>query len=248
MQIKKSIRILIVCACAALATMACEIALAATPTPVVIVITATPAPTQIIAPPPTAQQIALVPTFTPIPALASPTPLTPTSLPPSPVPPTRAPILPTNPPPPPSQPIASPTPFLPQLGVFQQDGDNMEVRVVGGQFGKTLLIRIIACVPNCATKPDGNDVTQAEFIFNQCINPGSDACQTLRPVYTHRETSAPYCSFGGTNQCDYLNIADPSAKFPGTNNVVANSEYIVSMEMRGKNALWSGKTRIKIQR
>ncbi|MBI5651094.1 MAG: hypothetical protein HZC40_11725 [Chloroflexi bacterium] len=235
-QIKNSIRVLILVACAALATLACEIVLTSAPTPVVIVITATPAPTQIIAPPPTAQQIAQVPSPSPAPAL--PTPLASTPIPPTAIPPTN----------PPQPPAASPTPFLPQLGVFQQDGDNMEARVVGGQIGKMLILRIIACVPNCRTRPDGNDVTQAEFIFNQCINPGSNACQTMRPVYTHRETSAPYCAFGGSNQCDYLNIADPNARFPGTNNVVANSEYIVDMEMRGKNALWSGKTRIKIQR
>lgn len=208
----------------------------ASPTPVVLIITATPQP-------PTPTPVVIVVTATPAPSTITPIPApldtrVPTS------PPTLAPtnppnIPPTNPPPP-----ATATPFLPQLVVFDQGGGNMDVFLYGGQTSRFLNFRAVACAPNCNNRPDGNNVNAVMFtVFRRTPQ------NTLQWVFEHEETQAPYCIFGGSAQCPYLNITDPNVKWPGSNTVIANGDYVLRVEASGKNnASWRGSANFKINR
>ncbi len=124
----------------------------------------------------------------------------------------------------------------------------MDVFIFGGQIGKSLLVRAVACAPNCKNHPDGRDVNNVEFTFSRCTAGGSSPCDETKKVFAHTENNVPYCSFGGADQCDYLNIADRNAKWPGTNTVIENGEYRVRVVAKGKNANWQGSVQIKIQR
>jgi hypothetical protein len=214
------------------------------PTPIVLIITATP-------PPPTATPFIIVVTATPEPVIATPIPSptetrvpttivtapptgTPTNPPPSPTP------RPTNPPPPP--PTA--TPFLPKLVVFDQGGGNMDVFLYGGQTSKFLNFRAVACAPNCNNRPDGRDVNSVLFtVFRRTPQ------NTLQWIFEHEENNAPYCIFGGSDQCPYLNITDPNTKWPESNTVIANADYVLKVDADGKNgASWHGNASFRIQR
>jgi hypothetical protein len=204
----------------------------AAPSPVVIIVTATPAPTQ---PPP--------PTLTPLPVLPSATPTsvpTPTATPPA--LPTSAPSQPISPLPPPPQPQA--TPFLPQLSVSDQGGGNLDLFMFGGQIGGQLVFRALACAPNCNNRPDGRDVNSVSFTFFKRLADG-----TLKWVFEHTESGAPYCSFGGSGGCNFLDIRNTNTRWPGTQNVIENGDYVLSVGAEGKNrAAWSGNFYFKIQR
>ncbi len=201
----------------------------AAPSPAVIVVTATPAPTQ---PPP--------PTLTPLPVLPS---ATPTSAPiPTATPraaPTNTPALPPPPPPPPQS-----TPSLPQLSVSDQGGGNMDLYVFGGQVGWQLVFRAVACAPNCNNRPDGRDVNSVYFVFFKRLADGR-----LRWVFEHTEMNAPYCSFGGSGACNWLDIRNLNTRWPGTQNIVENGDYVLRIEADGKNgASWNGSFNFRVQR
>ncbi len=200
----------------------------ASPTPVVLIITATPQP-------PTPTPVVIVVTATPAPATATPI-LSPTETRTPTSPPTSAP---TNPPVPPTA-----TPFLPQLVVFDQGGGNMDVFLYGGQTSKFLNFRAVACAPNCNNRPDGRDVNAVMFtVFRRTPQ------NTLQWIFEHEETSAPYCIFGGSAQCPYLNLTDPNTKWPGSNTVVANGDYVLRVEANGRNnASWRGNANFRIFR
>lgn len=200
------------------------------PTPIVIVVTATP-------PPATTTPIVIVVTATPAPVIPSPTAqptISSTNVPPSPTP------RPTNTLPAP--PTA--TPFLPQLVVFDQGGGNMDVFLYGGQTTKFLNFRAAACAPNCINRPDGRDVNSVMFtVFRRTPQ------NTLQWVFEHTENNAPYCIFGGSAQCPYLNIADLNTKWPGSNTVIVNGDYVLKVDADGKNgASWHGSANFKINR
>ncbi|MBI5304216.1 MAG: hypothetical protein HY868_18940 [Chloroflexi bacterium] len=214
----------------------------APPQPVVIVVTATP-------PPPTATPFVIIITATPAPATETPPPTATqpaaaTALPTQTlVPPTATPNIPTKAPPPPPPPPTA-TPFLPQLAVFDQGGGNMDVYLFGGQTGKFLNFRAVACAPNCNNRPDGRDVNNVYFtVFRRTPQ------NTLQWVFDSEEQNAPFCIFGGSNQCPYLNISDPNVKWPGTNTVIANGDYVLRVEANGKNnATWNGRANFKVNR
>jgi hypothetical protein len=203
----------------------------AAPSPVVIIVTATPPPTE---PPP--------PSLTPLPVFPS---ATPTS---APIPTATVAASPTNalvqPPPPPQPPQPQPTPLLPQLSVSDQGGGNMDVFVFGGQVGWQMAFRAVACSPNCNNRPDGRDVNSVYFAFFKRLPDG-----TLKWVFEHTESSAPYCSFGGSGVCDLLDIRNPNTRWPGTQTVVENGDYVLQVEAEGKNrASWHGSFNFRVQR
>lgn len=218
-------------------------------TPIIIIITATPA-----LPQPTLTPLPVLPSATPLPSPTAipPTPISPTALPPTAVLPTLPPILPATPtntptpprptPLPPPQPTA--TPALVQLSVFDQGGGNMAVFIFGSQGGKRLVFRAIACSPNCNNRPDGRDVDQVTFSFFKKTPQGQ-----LKWMYDHTESNAPYCSFGGSANCDLLDISNQNAKWPNNQNVVENGDHVLQVDVDGKGgASWHGRVNFKIQR
>ena len=195
------------------------------PTPIVIVITAVPPPT-----------------LTPLPSLPVAT-ITPQSL---------VPLPPTNTPVPPQQPAGpTATPVLIQLGVFDQGPGTgkMQARVFGGQVGKLLVFRAVACAPDCNGKPDGNNINTVQFTIYKLPNENSDSSNG-QVVYDHTEGAAPYCAFGGDNKCDYFDISNSNVKWPDTNKIaVQNGFYALRFLANGKNdAMRNGEVNFKIQR
>jgi hypothetical protein len=205
--------------------------------PNIIFVTATPAPIQ-----------PALPTLTPLPALptATHTPEIPPTLPPIiPATPTNTVQAPPPPPPPPAQPTA--TPVLVALGVFEAGGGAMEFTMFGPSVAtKFLVFRAIVCNPDCKNRPDCNDVNSVKFTFYKW---NVNANQKGAKVYEHTENSPPYCSFGGSGTCDFINLADKNVKWPGTNTVIENGEYYFEVTAAGKNNRnWNGDFRFKVQR
>ena len=218
-------------------------------TPIFIIVTATPAPLQL-----TLTPLPVLPSATPLlsPTAIPPMPISPTALPPTALPPTLPPIptaTPTNtlPPPPPTvspPPRPTATPVLVQLSVFDQGGGNMAVFIYGGQVGKRMAFRAIACSPNCNNRPDGRDVDQVTFSFFKRTPQGQ-----LKWMYDHTEMNAPYCSFGGSSNCDFLDISNLNAKWPNNQNVVENGDHVLQVDVDGKGgASWHGRVNFRIQR
>jgi hypothetical protein len=68
-------------------------------------------------------------------------------------------------------------------------------------------------------------------------------------VYDHTENAAPYCSFGGNNACDFIDLSNKNVKWPGTNITIDNGEYYFEVHAEGKNGRnWDGNFRFKVQR
>ena len=68
-------------------------------------------------------------------------------------------------------------------------------------------------------------------------------------LFEQTESAVPYCSFGGTDKCDFLDLSDRNAKWPGTNTVIDNGEYYFEVTARGKNnRTWDGNFRFRVQR
>jgi hypothetical protein len=229
------IRMWFVIACAALATIACEVILSATPTPIIVVVTATPAPSLVV----------IVVTATPAPTtapVASPT-SQPVAVAPT-IAPTRAPtqIAPTLTPIPVG---ASPTPFLPQLGVFDQGGGDLELTVFGTALAqKQLGFRAVACAPDCFNRPDGANIELVQFIFAR-RTPGG----TLQHLYDYTDYTAPYCAFGGEGRCEFLDVSNPNATWLRTQTVIANGEYVLQIFASGRRSgRWSGFVQFRVQR
>ncbi len=205
------------------------------PTPIVIVVTATPLP----ALPPTAVPISLLPlstpTLSPITQVTSVIPATPTNT-----------SQGQQPPPPPAQPTA--TPVLPELGVFDQGGGAMDLTMLGPSVAnKFLVFRAVVCNPDCKNRPDGKDVDSVKFTFFKWNTQGGG--QKGAKVYDQTEGAAPYCSFGGSNTCDFINLSDKNVKWPGTNSVIDNGEYYFEVQAWGKNNRnWNGNFRFRVQR
>lgn len=206
--------------------------------PNIIFVTATPGTVQ-----------PLPPTLTPLPVLPTAT-STPEIL------PTLPPIIPATPtntvqaqqpppPPPPPQPTA--TPVLVALGVFEAGGGAMELTMFGPSVAnKFLAFRAIVCNPDCKNRPDGKDVNSVKFVFYKW---NVNANQKGTQVYEHTENSPPYCSFGGSGTCDFINLSDKNVKWPGTNIVIENGEYYFEVTAAGKNNRnWNGDFRFRVQR
>lgn len=195
--------------------------------PPLIFVTATPS---VVQPPP--------PTLTPLPVLPTAT-FTPEIL------PTLTPIVPAKPSvtPPPTA-----TPILPKLEVFDQGGGAMEVTLFGPAVAnKQMAFRAIVCNPDCKNnRPDGRDVDSVKFTFYKW---NVNANQKGQKVYEHTESTAPYCSFGGSGRCDFIDLSDRNVKWPGTNLVIDNGEYYFEVTAAGKNnRKWNGNFRFKVQR
>lgn len=222
-----------------------------TPPPIIIVVTATPLP----ALPPTAVPISLPGASANVDASANlPTPIPPST-------PTIAPTTqvtsvipatstntpqPQQPPPPPAQPTA--TPVLPQLGVFDQGGGAMELTMLGPSVAnKFLVFRAVVCNPDCKNRPDGKDVDSVKFTFFKWNTQGGG--QRGAKVFEQTEGAAPYCSFGGSDTCNFISLSDKNVKWPGTNSVIDNGEYYFEVQASGKNNRnWNGNFRFRVQR
>ena len=216
----------------------------------------------------------IVPTLTPFPTIAPATstivPIAPTgptataTIQASPtLAPTASPTLPTNtptststptqtptqtplpPPPPPTQVV------LPQLSVFDKDGNNMEGRVFGTPLGKTFIsFRAMVCSPNCNSKPDGNGVTSVQFDFYKGTTQSRSSLSGKKPVFTQKENNHPYCSFGGDNPCPNWVFAEHGNKWPnGT--PIEDGPYTLLINANGNgqnNGLWRSVINFSIQR
>ncbi len=207
------------------------------PQPIIIVVTATPLPTL----PPTAVPITPPPFGDANANVNPPTPIPSNTPPPPPPTNTSIPLSPTT-----ARPTA--TPFLPELGVFDQGGGGMEVTMFGPKIANKLVaFRAIVCNPDCRNRPDGHDVNTVKFTFYKWNTQG--AGQKGAKVYEHTEGTAPYCSFAGSGQCDFIDLSDRSVKWPGTNTVIDNGEYYFEVTAAGKNNRnWNGNFRFRVQR
>ena len=155
---------------------------------------------------------------------------------------TRAPTQ-TQPPPPPTQVV------LPQLPVFDKDGNNMEGKALGTALARTYMsFQVVACEPDCKTKPDGNGVTSIDFSFYKGTYKLRDDVDGKTPVYQHTENNHPYCAFGGDDPCPLWIFAAQNNKWPNGANI-DNGNYTLLMNAQGKNnGLWTSVLNFTIQR
>jgi hypothetical protein len=136
------------------------------------------------------------------------------------------------------------TPVLPQITLLDSAG-NIDVAVFGSAIAKTnLVFRVVACVPDCKEKPDGFDVLWVKFFFFKKTPRG-----TLQYLYEHEDTSPPYCAFGDREHCDFWDIASPNAKWPNTQAVIEDGDYVLTIQAEGKRSTHCTATvNFKVQR
>jgi hypothetical protein len=230
------------------------------PTPIIIVVTATSAPTLPLAP--TSKSIAAI--LTPLPLLPSPTQISLPTLPPTapsatstesvlPKSATSTVIIPTptsksisailTPPPQPTQVV------LPQLPVFDKDGNNMDGKALGTALAKTYLsFQVIVCSPDCKNKPDGNGVTSVDFAFYKGTTKSRNSLNGKSPVYKTTEHNRPYCAFGGDDPCPLWIFAERNSKWPN-GATIDNGDYTLLVKASGNNnGLWTSVLNFTIQR
>lgn len=149
-----------------------------------------------------------------------------------------------------TQPPPTVTPVvLPQLPVFDKDGNNMEGKAYGTPLATTFLsFQVVVCEPDCKTKPDGNGVSSVEFSFYKGTTKSRNALDGKTPVYKWTEQNHPYCAFGGGDVCPKWIFAEHGNKWPN-GSTIDNGDYTLLMKANGKNnGLWTSVLNFTIRR
>jgi hypothetical protein len=219
------------------------------PTPSITAAIATPIPA-----------LAFEPTLTPLPLLPSatfaPATATATTVPSvTPMPIVSAisqPVTPTQTPQPPPPPPAQPTKVvLPQLAVFDKDGNNMEGKVLGVSVPKSLMsFQVTVCSPDCKSKSDGSGVTSVDFEFYKGTTHKRADLEGKNPVYKTTEHNKPYCAFGGDSPCPNWIFSEHGGKWPNGANI-DGGDYTLLLRAFGdnkNNAFWTSVINFSIQR
>lgn len=159
---------------------------------------------------------------------------------------TSQPIVPTlTQPPPPTKVV------LPQLPVFDKDGQNMEGQALGISVPKSLMsFQVIACSPDCKSKGDGSGIVSVDFEFYKGTTHKRADLKGKKPVYKTTEHNKPYCAFGGDNPCPIWVFSEHSGKWPNGANI-DSGDYTLLLRALGdnkNNGFWTSVVNFSIQR
>lgn len=127
----------------------------------------------------------------------------------------------------------------------------MDGQVKGISVPKSLMsFQVIACMPDCKSKPDGTGVVSVDFAFYKFKTQNRADLNGKNPVYKTTEHNKPYCAFGGDNPCPNWIFSEHGGKWPNGANI-ESGDYTLLMKAYGdpkNNAFWTSVINFSIQR